>query len=275
MQAIISSLDQVAEALRPEYTEREDGKFVLKVDGEHPATATAISTANTRIQELTGKVDEFRGTNTRLLKGVGADNIEAAIARLDALSGIDPAEVAELKAKVASLKEKGVTKPEDFAAIVAREVQKVSETLNKRIDASENKAKEADQALATEKLRGTLTQAGIKAGVADSALDDFLARGMATFKVIDGQVTAVREDGGPRFSEKTAGQPLSPEEYAAGLQKTAGHLFKSTDGSDAQGSQGGNQPFVGGKVITEAEFGDNIDDIVAGKVTVPVPWGSD
>ncbi len=269
MQAIISSLDQVAEALRSEYVEK-DGRFVLKLDGEHPNQVAAVGDANRRITELTGKVDEFRATNVRILKAIGAENVDGALSKIETLAKIDPVKYQALVEKAADLEKKGVTKGDDIAAIVAREVAKVSTTLNERLDASEKKREDAASALATERLRGTLTQAGIKASVADSAMDDFLSRATQTFKVIDGKVVAVNENGTPIFSEKTAGQPLLPEEYAAGLQKTAPHLFKSSTGADLQGS-GPDRQFAG-KVISESEMGDNIDDVASGKVSVPVPW---
>jgi len=271
MQAIISSLDQVAEALRPEYVERADGKFVLKLEGDHPSQADAVGAANTKITELTGRLDEFRTTNVRILKAIGAENVDGALTKIETLAKIDPVKYQALVEKSAALESKGVKNTDDFAMIVSREVGKVSQTLNARLDASEKKAADASEALATEKLRGTLTQAGIKASVADSAIDDFLGRATQTFKVIEGKVVAINPDtGGPLFSEVIAGQPLSPEEYAGGLQKTAPHLFKSSEGADLSGS-GSTTPFKG-NVVAEAEFGDNIEDIATGKATVPVPW---
>ena len=273
MQAIISSLDQVAEALRPEYVEK-DGRFVLKVEGEHPSTATAVGEANTRITELTDKVAEFRGTNVRILKAIGAENVDGALAKIETLAKIDPVKYAALVEKASELEKKGVKNTDDIATIVAREVGKVSTALNERLDKSEKARTDSDTALANEKLRGTLTAAGIKASVQDSAIDDFLARATSTFKVVDGKVIAINpETGTPRFSEKTAGAPLSPEEYAAGLQKTAPHLFKSSEGAALSGSGPNSQEFSG-KVITEADMGDNLEDVAKGKVSVPVPWES-
>jgi len=271
MQAIISSLDQVAEALRPEYVERSDGKFVLKLEGDHPNAADAVGAANTKITELTGRLDEFRATNVRILKAIGAENVDGALAKIETLAKIDPTKYADLVAKADALANKGVKNTDDFAAIVAREVGKVSTAFNARLDASEKKASDASTALANEKLRGTLTAAGIKASVAESAIGDFVTRATETFKVVDGKVVAINpETGVPLFSEKVAGQPLSPEEYAGGLQKKAPHLFKSSEGADFDGSGANTNPT--GKVVTEAEMGDNIDDIANGKVTVPVPW---
>ncbi len=275
MQAIISSLDQVAEALRPEYVQREDGKFVLKLEGDHPATATAVGEANTKITELTGRLDEFRTTNVRILKAIGAENVEGAMTKLETLSKIDPVKYQTLVEQAAALEQKGIKNPDDFAVILAREIGKVSTSLNDRLDASEKKASDVSQALATEKLRGTLTAAGIKASVADTAIEDFVTRATGTFKVVDGKVTAINpETGVPIFSTKNAGQPLSPEEYAADLQTTAPHFFKSSEGADLSGSGPGTKTFTG-KTVPESEMGDHIEDIAKGKVTVPVPWATD
>lgn len=275
MKAIIDSLDQVPEAMRAEYTER-NGKFVLNLEGEHPAIAEAVGNANSTITDLRSKVDGFRDTNTRIFKALGIDSggdINEAIRQAEARGAIDPAEYTRLQEQAASLKKSGVNKADDLAAIIAREVGKVSEQLNARLDESEKKRVDAENAASSEKLRSSLSAAAIKAGVAESAVDDFITRGLSVFKIIDGKVQAVGPNGTPLFSEKRAGVPLDPEEYAAGLQKTAPHLFKGDVGSGSTGSPGGSQ---GGnnasREIPASEFGDNIEKIASGEVTVPVPW---
>ena len=97
LKAVIDSLDQVAEAFRPEYTSK-DGKFVLAIEGA-PAgfvPASELATAN-------GKLTEFRDNNIALLKEV--DTLKPVKTEFEAFKvkydGIDPAEVVTLKAKVA------------------------------------------------------------------------------------------------------------------------------------------------------------------------------
>lgn len=268
MQAVVSDLSQVPEAFRSEYVER-DGKFVLKLEGDHPSVSTAVGNANQTITDLRAKVDSFRENNVKLLKGIGAESLEDAVAKLEALRQVDPAEYKALKEKVEKLGNKGVKSEDDLAAIISREVGKVAEQLNARLDESEKKRVDAENAAASEKLRSTLSAAAVRAGVADSAVDDFLARGLQTFRVIDGNVTAVGPNGTPLFSEQKAGVPLSPDEYAAGLQKTAPHLFGESKGAGSRGSDSTPTPE---KTVASEDFGDNIEDIANGKVTVPVPW---
>ena len=119
LKAVIDSLDQVAEAFRPEYTSK-DGKFVLAIEGA-PAgfvPASELATAN-------GKLTEFRDNNIALLKEV--DTLKPVKTEFEAFKvkydGIDPAEVVTLKAKVAEFEKKGVKDPNDIAAqIVMNEI---------------------------------------------------------------------------------------------------------------------------------------------------------
>ena len=223
------------------------------------------------IRFLLKERDIFKAQVRAILRAAAFGKVSIMFPMISALTELLEAKQLVKEARQ-ELKQKGVTKPEDFAAIIATEVGKVTTALNARIDASEQKTASANAALATEKLRGTLTAAGIKASVAESAIGDFVTRATGTFKVVDGKVVAVNpETGVPLFSQKTAGQPLSPEEYAEGLQKTAPHFFKSSEGADLSGS-GPNPNEFTGKTVTEAEMGDHIEDIATGKTTVPVPW---
>lgn len=270
MQAVVSDITQVPEAFRGEYVEK-DGKFVLKLEGDHPSVSAAVGNANQQITELRGKVDGFRDTNKQLFQALGVPEgtpFEDALRIAKERGAIDPKTHKELQDKVEELGRKGVKNSDDIAAIIAREVAKAVEPVNSRLDASEKARQDAEASVAKERLRGTLTQAAVKAGVQESAIDDFLYRAEQTFRVIDGKVVAVGVDGTPLFSQRKAGTPLTPEEYAAGLQKDAAHLFKPSGGSGTTGSTTSTPATE----IPKEQFGDNIEAIAEGKVSVPVPW---
>ena len=95
---------------------------------------------------------------------------------------------------------------------------------------------------------------------------------MSVFKVQDGNIVALGENGAPRFSEKRAGEPLTPIEYAEALQKSAPHLFKSDVGAGSPGSAGKGSNAGPTKIVES--LGDNIEAIAKGDATVPVPWDS-
>lgn len=273
MKAVVDALDQVAEGLRDQYEQGPDGKYVLKLEGDHPAIQTAVSQANGQITELKGKVDNFRDTNVRLLKAVGAESIDGAISKLEALKAVDPDEYKRLKEKDANLVGKGVKNADDITALITKAVEAAVTPLNQRLDASEAARTAAEKAAQDEKLKGTLTQAGIAAGVQESALADFLARGTQKFTADGDQIVARNADGTPIFSQQTAGQPLTPEEWAASLQAEAPHLFKPDAGGGAGSTvKGGQGNPAGVKVLSPDQFGDNIEAIAKGDATIPVPW---
>src|SRR6185436_8304747 len=90
--------------------------------------------------------------------------------------------------------------------------------------------------LAKKGLESTLTQVGIKAGVDDRALPDFLRRGLDIFHFEDGKVVAKGADGAPVYR---GGEPMTPESWLAGLPTEAPHLFKPSKGGGANPTPGG------------------------------------
>lgn len=248
MQATYTSQDAIPEAVRSEY-EEQDGVWVLKLEGDHPAVTTVVTDANKRIAE-------FRNTNVSALKE--RDAVKAELEGWKALGlGVDQVKALQAENETLQSKVKGSKSNEDIQAIVAAAVKPLAD----KLDASEKARQTAEANALTQQLDGALTQAGLKAGVNESAMPDFLSRGRAYgFALVDGAVVAM-ENGSPRFSAKRPGEPLTVDEWAADLQAEAPHLYKpSKGGGDRPG-----EPDPDVRVIPASELGANLEDVAAGK----------
>jgi len=259
MKAVLKSLTEIPEQFREHYVE-QDGQFVLKVEGDHPTVTGIVTEANKNVAE-------FRTNNINLMK-----QREDLLAKLTAFDGVDPGEYKVLKAQVADLKTKGVSKGDDVQTIINAALAPVLDQLSKM----QKGEAEAKAALARKNLEGMLTSAGIRAGVSESALPDFLSRGLSTFVAeSDGRIVAKKGDT-PVYSTKRPGTPLDVEEFASNLQTEAPHLFKPSKGAGAGGSSGLSGVDAPRVISSDPmEFGRNLEDIAKGKVIVdrslPVP----
>jgi len=276
--AILDDLSGVPEGLRDQYVQREDGKYVLQLEDadQHPDLAAAAARAAEKQAEA-----KFRDRNIAQAK-----ELEAAQARLKAFEGIDPAKYRELDQKEKALAASGVGRAEDVAAIVARQVAEAQRPLLEKIAQSEERERAKSQRLAQKETEAALRDAAAKAGVADSAVPDFISRGMRIFKYEGdeerGGAVVAKNGDDLIFSKKNAGKPLSPEEWAKDLRGEAPHLFKPSSGGGAGGGTGngaGGTREVGGDAkVIEADvtdlplvIGRNLEDIASGKVRVALP----
>jgi len=246
MQATVEDVSKLPDALRGEY-EQVGGKWVLKIEGEHPTIAG-----------LNSKISEFRDNNISLMKI--RDDQRAMLQKFD---GVDPAEYKSLRERVTKFeKDGGVKDPSDIDA----RIKAATDPLQQEIAGFRQREAEAKQQLASKEREGRLRDIASKAGVADTAVPDFVFRGSQVFGL----------DGTPKKGDQTlygkGGTALSMEEWAQQLATEAPHLFKSNKGGGAGGSNDkGGGGAGGGKSITgedPLEFGYNLEDIAKGKVTV-------
>ena len=242
---VVEKIEEIAENLRDEY-ELRDGKYWLKIDGDIP-----------EVEETKAKVAEFRDNNITLMKE--RDQLKTT---LKSFEGIDPKEYKKLKEQVEAFKSGGVRDPADIEARIQARVA----PLEAQLTEMERKRVEAEEALARQNLRSRLTQIGVKAGVDEKALPDFLARGLQVFN-LEGQAMDGEK---PLFSKKKPAEKLGMEEWAADLLQDAPHLFKISRG----GGTGGARPSTDSsnrRIISGAdplEFGKNLEEIAKGNVVV-------
>lgn len=251
MKAVIKSLDEVAEPLRGEY-KQEGNVFVLKLEGEneHPA-----------VKEINTKLGEFRDNNR---------DLNAKVTELTTkFKDIDPTAVTAMKTELETLKADKAKVPAKDAQIEALQTQ--LNTIAQQLEASNKATQAATLAQRQTALETALTKAGLKAGIAEAALPDYIARGKSVFSVADDGTFVAKDGTRPLYSKVKVTEPLSVDEWAVDLNQSAPHLFKPTVG-------GGSQPFGGpapGVRTIEATdplvLGQNIADIAAGKVAVVMP----
>jgi hypothetical protein len=261
LKAVIDTLDGLPEPVASEYEARDDGKFTLKIDGDTPALAEAKA----QLGKVNAKLAEFRDNNIGLNQTLTEREREHREA-MDRFKGIDPAEHKKLKKRAAELEDRGIKKSEDILEHITTAVSKAVSPLEEKISGLEKERDQANTALARRNLETDLLQAGVKAGLLDKAVPDFLSRGTATFRNIDGRTVAMDGDT-PLFSKINASEPLTVAEWIGDLQREASHLFKASGGG---GTTGSGDTSTGGERTFDAESDrgwlENLEDIADGKV---------
>ena len=211
LKTVVDDIADVAEPLREHYTAK-DGKHYLTLDGEPPGFVR------------TEKVAEFRNRNTDLIR-----EIEPLRALAKTLEGLDPATIAENKAKAAELE---TTKAQLATATTDLATERAART------AAQAKA---DASL----LRDIVTSKALKVGARPDAIDIIVDKFSTVFGVVGDAVKA--KDG--TFSKEKPGDPLGVDEWIANAIREFPFLWKGSGGGGAaprsslfrgSGGSGGN-----------------------------------
>ena len=254
MKAVISSLLEVLEALQSEYEPR-DGKFHLKVEGDY----APLVEANTKLAEFR---DNNRALNTKKTE------LEAQLAKF---KDIDPAKYTEMSTKLAELQSAGVGDKNSVAELVKAAVKAAVEPLESKVREREQAEATARAQLQQQGLENALRDVGLKVGINEAALPDYVRRGLEVFKVVEGKHVA-RNGDAPIFSKQKPAEELGMEEWATTiLSEQAPHLFKPSRGGGAGGPLNIGGQFGGQRKTISSdplEFGRNLEGIAKGEVVV-------
>lgn len=243
---------EVPEHFKGEYVQQSDGSYHLKVEGEIP-----------EVKQANDRVVEFRNNNIALQKK--NQELEESAKKFD---GINPDEYRSLKDKVTQFERSGAKDPADIDARLQEAVKNAVEPLQVQLQEMQRQKQEADVALKRKDLEGRFIELARKMNVRKSAVADFIARGQQIFDIHGKAMDGDR----PRFSKKNPALELTMDEWATELTQDAPHLFEPSNGGGAggAGSPGGGG---GGKTIgtDPLEFGNNLEDVAAGKTRVNHP----
>lgn len=201
-------------ALKDLYAAGDDGKWTLQVEGAVPVE----------------KLNEFRSTNTTLLKQV--DEFKSKF------DGIDPEAARKALETVSKIDEKKLVDAGKLDEVIASRTKAMQEAHDKALGQATAELEGAKAQLSRLVVDQAILDAGTKLGLRQGAADDLINRGRAVFQLKDGAPAALDEKGNPRYGAK--GEPLSVEEFVESLLKSAPHLFDESKGAGSSGGNGGD-----------------------------------
>jgi hypothetical protein len=262
MKTVLDTLDGLSDELKAEYSEK-DGKFHLKLEGSVPG-----SVAPGELASANQKIVEFRNKNIELMK----ENDELRPLK-DRFAGIDPTEARQAMEKVKALGKEGIRDADDLAKKIKDEAEALIKPLRDQLaqSAAETAAaqKRADDSLfdatITEQFSKLQGKAQARSFVVNLAKEDF--------EVKDGKVVAKAG----KFSTKTPGDPLTPEEWLTSkVQKDHDYVFQPSNGGGTPPAKPGttvNKPANrdGVKILknpTPQQLGEFATEIAQGKMRI-------
>lgn len=190
------------------------------------------------------KLAEFRDNNRKLNK-----ELAEAKEELKKFEGVDPARYKEFEDTARKVKEGELIKAGKIDELLNSKLEPIKKDFETKLSASEKKNHDLSSQLEVLQIDNRLTEIGAKKGLRPTAIQDMLGRGRSVFKLKDGKVVALDEDGAQRRTK--SGDPLTMEAwFDEDLTPNAPHLFQSSSGGGANGDgHKGN-----GKTIARAEF---------------------
>lgn len=212
---ILDNLDSVPEAMRSLYRQREDGKWILQVEGAVPAE----------------KLAEFRDNNTKLLKD------------LEKFKDVDPVKYAELLKIETDLRNGKVKDGKTVEEIVAERTDAMKKAHEKQVGELSKTVETTTTELSRLKISDAAVAVATELGLRPTAREDLVGRVTQLFRLKDGKPVAVNPDGSEIYG--SGAEPLSIKEYVGGLVEKAPHLFEASQGS---GAHNNGKPPIGGRI---------------------------
>lgn len=258
LKAMIASLDEVEENLRPLYTKVNDNEFVLDVDdGDYKSKLSEFRDTNvalaTKMRELEAVAEKY--------KGVDLDKYSQALEALDELQNVKDKQMID-EGKIEELL---ATRTERLRADYEGKI----EALSKDLDKNKGLAEKYSGLYSTQAIDGTVikTLSELKAEINPGAMQDILARARNVWSVDEEGELQPRRNGNTLYG-KDPNVPLTMDEWATELVHDAPWLFRGSQGGGAGGS---GQAAGNGAVLAPGDqdaINSNIENIAAGKVVV-------
>lgn len=213
----VDDLDGIDENLQGLYNKGDDGRYRLDVEGMPDVSGlkNALNDERNQRKELSGKLKKFDGVDLDLYGRVASKR--DLFEKFEKTGGVDEDAIeAQVETRVTRMRE---------------EHDRAVAELNEKLGSTSGRLSKVlvDQAV---------SEAAIKSGVTETALEDVLRRAKETFKVVDGEVVPQRANGDTVYG-KDGVKPLTQEEWLGDLRSVAPHLFKPSKGGGA-GPDGGS-----------------------------------
>jgi hypothetical protein len=250
---------ELHEVLQGQYKATSDGHFVL----DAPEWDTDR-----------GRVDEFRTTNTDLLK-----ERDTLVTTASAFKDIDPEKAREAILKIQEIDDAKLIEAGDVDKLVAQRVARINEENDAKITAKDTELTAANDAheLTRGLYRDVVIDEAIRTdaldvelGVKRTALPDILLRSKQVWSLdSDGKTPIAKNAEGEILRDEKTGEPLSKKGWIESLRTDNPHLFEGSGGGGGDGSESGRRTRTG--EVSRANQDDvngSIEDIASGKVLV-------
>lgn len=224
-----------------------------------------LTEAQSLVDALTGKLDEFRdnnrGLNTQLRQL--SDRMESLKPIAELLGDKRPEEIVSALDRLKALETQGVTKPDDVAAKIEGALAPLRHelgSLRSTITAKETQLQAAA-------LDAALTNAARSGGVEDSMFDDFVSAARQQGAVMKDGVVYFVDGQGVRRSASD-GSLMTLDSFVSDLRERKPRYFKASDGFDLSGrpSQGSQPQTV--RTVARKDAHKYFAEIAAGRVVV-------
>lgn len=204
----LATLDGLPEAHKILY-KPEGSEFVLDAEGVVPKE----------------KLDEFRNNNITLQQ------------QLDKLKDVDPAKYRELIKISKQVEEGELIKAGKLDEVVALRVGEMKAALETQITEKDTLLQQTTSQLSILLIDNQVKSAALTLGIHPTAVDDIVLRARGVFTVDKG-APVPKDASGNVIYGKDGSTPMSIQDWAQGLKKTAPHLFIGSVGSGAGGGRG-------------------------------------
>jgi len=203
------------------YVERE-GAFVLDAEGV---------VEKTRVEELRGKLEEFRTSNVTLLN----ENSELK----KRFEGIDPEEVKRLAEAKRQLEEEQRLKEGKLTEVLETRLKNAKADWDKQLASVSGERDALNTRLAAIQIDQAVVTEATKRGLRPTAIPDITARARATFKLVNGVPQAHEADQQTVRVGRDGFTPMTVAEWVEAVVGDAPHLFEANAGGGAAGSGSG------------------------------------
>jgi len=238
LKGILTTLDGLDEATQKLYTKREDGKFVLDVEGMVDKS----------------KLEEFRTNNIEMEK-----KIKVLTEQAEVYKGIDPAKAKEALEQLQKIQEKKLIDEGNVEQLFAQRTEKMKNEFVEQIAAKEKVigelkgqvdkvGSEKNQFILFTELARAIDnpEFGFESGVAELLKPQVLKE----FQYRDEKVVRVKPDGTLVYGKN--GDAVGLGEFLQEVAKERPYLVKKSAGGGAHNN--GNQNGNGTKQVTRSTF---------------------
>lgn len=228
LKVIVKTLDGLDEATKKLYVQK-DGEFHLDVEGlpEDP------------------KLGEFRENNRKLNA-----KVTELTDTLKQFEGVDAAKYKEYELTQHKLRDKQLIDAGKIDELLNSKIDPIKKEFQTKLEAAQKENSALSGRLEILHIDNQLTELGTKKGLRPTAIEDMLARGRRVFRLKDGQVVALDQDGAQARTK--SGDPLTMPAWLDTLATEAPHLFQPSNGGGANNNNGNGHH--GAKTLSRGEF---------------------